>query len=126
MGIIDEGCVSSKPTQEQIVADRLATLSRQFRDDARLQLALITGYCQSCSAGNATATQLDYCYRTLHRLAGAAGTFGCPDLGTHARTLEQRLKPAAEGHCAYQTQIDETFLATLADMKTLLDGRHGP
>ncbi|MBI3713179.1 MAG: Hpt domain-containing protein [Burkholderiales bacterium] len=36
-------------------------------------------------------------HRSLHNLAGSAGTFGFHEIGTHARALEQRIKACLHG-----------------------------
>ncbi|MBC3880717.1 diguanylate cyclase [Undibacterium sp. LX40W] len=46
-------------------------------------------------------------HRLLHTMAGSAGTFGFPDMGTKARALESQLKSYMQGEAWDSSQIQE-------------------
>lgn len=44
-------------------------------------------------------------HRSLHNLAGSAGTFGFHEIGSHARVLEQRVKACLHGEAWESAQF---------------------
>ena len=68
------------------------------------------------------------CYQSLHRLAGSAGTFGLPELGQHARSLEKKLKTQAEslsessGLHQQSIEVSEGFADGIDALAALLQG----
>lgn len=50
-------------------------------------------------------------HRLLHSLAGAAGSFGCEELGVRAKQVEQRVQLALAGRARGAADLDEIGLA---------------
>ena len=63
-------------------------------------------------------------HRALHNLAGSAGTFGFHEIGTHARSLEQRIKACLHGEHWDSTQF--TTFAQDVDAYVRLSGKFIP
>lgn len=78
------------------VSARLTALRQKFLIRAREDIQDLRGYADQTRRGELTAEGLIRCYQRLHRLSGSAGTFGLPELGVAARSLEKQLKRQAE------------------------------
>ena len=78
------------------VSTRLAALKQKFLVRAKADIEDLRAYADRVRRGELTADGLIQCYQRLHRLSGSAGTFGLPELGTAARSLEKQLKRQAE------------------------------
>lgn len=78
------------------VSEKLKALRRKFLDRARNDIRELSAYAEQTRSGTLSAEGLIRCYQSLHRLAGSAGTFGLPELGQEARSLEKKLKSQAE------------------------------
>ena len=78
------------------VAAKLAALRQKFLVRANEDIQVLRHYAEQTRRGELSAEGLIQCYQQLHRLAGSAGTFGLPELGVAARTLEKKLKSQAE------------------------------
>lgn len=78
------------------VSSKLAALRERFTVRASDDLAELERRAELMQQGSAGQAVLqDVCAR-LHRLAGSAGTFGFPELGDAARSLEKMLRADAE------------------------------
>lgn len=78
------------------VSSRLAELRKRFAERATDDLKALEQRAQMLEGEGADSAVLaDVCSR-LHRLAGSAGTFGFPELGQAARSLENMLEAKAE------------------------------
>jgi len=78
------------------VSSRLAELRKRFAERATDDLKALEQRAQLLEGEGADGAVLaDVCSR-LHRLAGSAGTFGFPELGQAARSLENMLEAKAE------------------------------
>jgi HPt (histidine-containing phosphotransfer) domain-containing protein len=71
------------------VAAKLAALRQKFLVRANEDIQILRDYAEQTRRGELSAEGLIQCYQQLHRLAGSAGTFGLPELGVAARTLEK-------------------------------------
>lgn len=78
------------------VSARLTALRQKFLIRAREDIQDLRAYADQTRRGELTADGLIRCYQCLHRLSGSAGTFGLPELGVAARSLEKQLKHQAE------------------------------
>lgn len=78
------------------VSEKLKALRSKFLERARDDIRELSVYAEQTRNGTLSAEGLIRCYQSLHRLAGSAGTFGLPELGQHARSLEKKLKSQAE------------------------------
>jgi diguanylate cyclase (GGDEF)-like protein len=78
------------------VSGRLKALRIKFLERARDDIRELSAYAEQTRSGTLSAEGLIRCYQSLHRLAGSAGTFGLPELGQEARSLEKKLKSQAE------------------------------
>ena len=75
----------------------LARLRARFLARVQEDLARMTAALDGLEAGRRTAGEVHAELRgRLHRLAGAAGSFGWPEIGTLAGTLEQELGAAPD------------------------------
>ncbi|MDX1558154.1 MAG: diguanylate cyclase [Marinobacter sp.] len=81
---------------ENDVSEKLKALRSKFLERARDDIRELSAYAEQTRNGTLSAEGLIRCYQSLHRLAGSAGTFGLPELGQHARSLEKQLKSQAE------------------------------
>ncbi|MAZ04937.1 diguanylate cyclase [Marinobacter sp. SS8-8] len=79
------------------VSSQLAVLRQKFLDRARGDIKNLQALAKKMRNGEISADGLIYCYQSLHRLSGSAGTFGLPELGEAAKILEKQLKVQAEG-----------------------------
>lgn len=78
------------------VSSKLAALRERFTVRASDDLAELERRAELMQQGSAGQAVLqDVCAR-LHRLAGSAGTFGFPELGDAARSLEKMLRAGSE------------------------------
>jgi diguanylate cyclase (GGDEF)-like protein len=78
------------------VSSRLAELRKRFAERAAGDLKALEQRAQLLQGNGADeAVVSDVCAR-LHRLAGSAGTFGFPELGQAARSLEKMLEARME------------------------------
>ena len=78
------------------VSARLTALRQKFLIRAREDIQDLRAYADQIRRGELTADGLIRCYQRLHRLSGSAGTFGLPEFGAAARSLEKQLKRQAE------------------------------
>ncbi len=75
----------------------LEVLRARFRERVRGDLATLNDALDALEGGRRTAAEVHAEMRAvLHRLAGAAGSFGWPEIGTLAGTLEQELGAAPD------------------------------
>ncbi len=77
----------------QALQQQLAQLEQQFAERLQADLAELAAQAQELQANRATGQRRQVLLgirERLHRLAGAAGTFGFAKLGERARQLEQR------------------------------------
>ncbi|WP_028238561.1 diguanylate cyclase [Stutzerimonas azotifigens] len=84
--------MTARPKDE--VRDALRALNEQFAERLRRELPALAAQAERLSgdmAGERRAIELDDLRSRLHRLAGAAGSFGQPALGREAWRLEQRI-----------------------------------
>ncbi len=101
------------------VSSRLAELRERFAARAADDLKELEARAQRIqSEGADAAVVADVCAR-LHRLAGSAGTFGFPELGEAARSLEKMLKAKANagGNLVASSLVVEKILA----LRTMLE-----
>ncbi len=77
----------------------LEVLRARFRERVRGDLATLNDALDALEGGRRTAAEVHAEMRAvLHRLAGAAGSFGWPEIGTLAGTLEEELgEPPGSG-----------------------------
>ena len=78
-------------TSDDELQKLLLTLSAQFRERLEKELPELRALAQQLLASSDSAVQqliLQGIREQLHKLAGAAGTFGYAELGVQARTLE--------------------------------------
>lgn len=76
---------------------QLETLARGFRERLDVELPNLERAVNALPASwDSAASPLQSIRDQLHRLAGAAGTFGYPALGTQARTLELQVRELSE------------------------------
>lgn len=72
----------------------------QFRDEFALQVpsrvAEASDRLRACREEPANEAHVRELHRSLHKLAGSAGTFGMARLGDAARAIEQRLEQLLE------------------------------
>lgn len=66
----------------------------------------------------ATPDELQELYRRVHSLAGAAGTFGMPELGAQARRVEDQIRPFLKGE-RLDPDAAETEISINADIAQL-------
>lgn len=109
------------------VAGKLDLLKERFRERAVTEVASVVADLGADAGVEPSREQLVNAYRTLHRLAGSAGTFGFQALGNEARSLEVHLKPFAEEQDASQreqarrlTYLDPEFLGRVRGLAQLL------
>lgn len=79
------------------VSAKLEALRQRFKDKAVDDFKVLSSIGQEIASETADCERLAHAYRTLHRLAGSAGTFGFTGLGVEARRLELLVKPAVDG-----------------------------
>lgn len=94
------------------VSTRLAALRQKFLVRAKDDIQNLRAYADQTRRGELTADGLIQCYQRLHRLAGSAGTFGLPELGTAARSLEKQLKRQAEQYTDDNSTRDQSVEVT--------------
>ncbi|MBY6071801.1 diguanylate cyclase [Marinobacter salsuginis] len=110
------------------VSEKLKALRRKFLERARDDIRELSVYAEQTRNGTLSAAGLIRCYQSLHRLAGSAGTFGLPELGQHARSLEKKLKTQAEslsessGLHQQSIEVSEGFADGIDALAALLQG----
>ncbi|WP_372964246.1 diguanylate cyclase [Marinobacter sp.] len=72
---------------------RLQMLQDRFVERAQVDIQILCNYADLMDQKALSQGELVECYQLLHRMAGSAGTFGLPDLGTAARLIEKKVKP---------------------------------
>lgn len=78
------------------ISSRLEVLRQKFLERAKEDIAQLRTLAEKIRCGELSADELLFCYQSLHRLSGSAGTFGLPELGEAAKALEKQLKGQAE------------------------------
>ena len=53
----------------------------------------------------------------VHSLAGAGATFGCPEVSTAAREIEQAMFPSGAGHSKFDPAVHARLPALVAALK---------
>jgi len=71
-------------------------LRQRFLERAKEDIEHLRALAEKTRRGEFSADGLLFCYQSLHRLSGSAGTFGLPELGEAAKALEKQLKGQAE------------------------------
>ncbi|MFV8569735.1 diguanylate cyclase [Marinobacter sp. SBS5] len=75
---------------------RLKLLQDRFVERAQGDVEILGNFARQIEQQQVSRADLVECYQLLHRMAGSAGTFGLPELGAAARTIENQLKPIVE------------------------------
>ncbi|MBJ6136551.1 diguanylate cyclase domain-containing protein [Marinobacter litoralis] len=75
---------------------RLKLLQDRFVERAQGDVETLGHFARQIEQQQLSRTDLVECYQLLHRMAGSAGTFGLPELGSAARSIENQLKPVVE------------------------------
>ncbi|PHQ25205.1 diguanylate cyclase [Marinobacter guineae] len=78
------------------ISSRLEVLRQRFLERAKEDIQQLRTLAEKTRRGEFSADGLLFCYQSLHRLSGSAGTFGLPELGEAAKALEKQLKVQAE------------------------------
>lgn len=110
------------------VSEKLKALRSKFLERARDDIRELSVYAEQTRNGTLSAEGLIRCYQSLHRLAGSAGTFGLPELGQHARSLEKTLKSQAEnlsgasGVHQQSIEVSDGFADGIDSLAELLQG----
>ncbi len=78
------------------ISSRLEVLRQRFLERAKEDIKHLRALAEKTRCGEFSADGLLFCYQSLHRLSGSAGTFGLPELGEAAKALEKQLKVQAE------------------------------
>jgi len=99
---------------------QLAAMSRQFADQLPSRLAEMQRLMSELQQQGPNPEGLETLHRMAHSLAGSAGSFGLPEVGTAARQLEICLKPVALGEQVFADHLTDmrNLLAQLADVIT--------
>ena len=101
------------------VSSRLAELRERFAVRAANDLKELEQRAQLMqSQGAEPSVVADVCAR-LHRLAGSAGTFGFPELGEAARSLEKMLKARASDESAME--VSSLVVEKILALRTMLE-----
>jgi len=87
------------------ISSRLEVLRQRFLERAKEDIQQLRTLAEKTRRGEFSADGLLFCYQSLHRLSGSAGTFGLPELGEAAKALEKQLKGQAESLGA----LDDVF-----------------
>jgi len=106
------------------VSAKLKLLRERFANKASDEFDALENIADSIGAGEADFPQLEQAYRTLHRLAGSAGTFGFPRLGDQAKKLELQVKPFVDDGTDISRAVSSLggdFRQHLTDLRALLD-----
>ncbi|WP_028573246.1 diguanylate cyclase [Desulfonatronum lacustre] len=74
------------------IADQLQALRDMFRQRLDSEIPQLERLADALASDSDTAPRLEEMLRALHKMAGSAGTFGFPELGSAARSLEVRLQ----------------------------------
>ncbi len=74
----------------------MAALSAEFRQGLPGQMATVDRLWQRLSSGHTEAASMAELIRTLHTLAGSAGTFGLAEVGAAAAAAESGLETYRE------------------------------
>ncbi|MBZ0335138.1 diguanylate cyclase [Marinobacter sp. AL4B] len=75
---------------------RLKLLQDRFVERAQTDVETLGRFARQIEQQQLSRLELVECYQLLHRMAGSAGTFGLPELGVAARSIENQLKPVVE------------------------------
>ncbi|MEP3587973.1 MAG: diguanylate cyclase, partial [Marinobacter sp.] len=94
---------------------RLKLLQDRFVERAQGDVKTLGHFARQIEQQQLSRADLVECYQLLHRMAGSAGTFGLPELGSAARSIENQLKPVVEAK-ARQTSGPEGSVALPADV----------
>jgi len=78
------------------ISSRLEVLRQRFLERAKEDIQQLRTLAEKTRRGEFSADGLLFCYQSLHKLSGSAGTFGLPELGEAAKALEKELKGQAE------------------------------
>ncbi len=82
------------------MADMLAALREKFRDRCVTDAATVRDYLE----GRTAAEPVE---RIVHRIAGAAGMFGAPELGQAAHLLDESF---AQGRAPTEAQLRDLLI----------------
>jgi HPt (histidine-containing phosphotransfer) domain-containing protein len=74
------------------VQQKLAALQHDYICNLPDKLGTITQHHSLLKSGSDKAQALDELHKLAHKLAGTAGTFGCPEISTAARNYDEFLK----------------------------------
>lgn len=101
------------------MSSRLAELRKRFAARAADDLRKLEQQAQLMRSDSADGNVFaDVCAR-LHRLAGSAGTFGFPELGEAARSLEKMLK--AKAHSGASPEVSRLVVEKILALRTMLE-----
>ncbi|XKH02035.1 diguanylate cyclase [Marinobacter nauticus] len=101
------------------VSSRLADLRKRFAARAAGDLEELERRARVMrEQGFDQAVMADVCAR-LHRLAGSAGTFGFPEMGEAARSLEKMLK--AQAAAGPEQQVSSLAVEKILALRTMLE-----
>ncbi|WP_323753081.1 diguanylate cyclase [Marinobacter sp.] len=94
---------------------RLKLLQDRFVERAQGDVKTLGHFARQIEQQQLSRADLVECYQLLHRMAGSAGTFGLPELGSAARSIENQLKPVVEAKTR-QTSGPKGSVALPADV----------
>ena len=94
---------------------RLKLLQDRFVERAQTDVETLGRFARHIEQQQLSRLDLVECYQLLHRMAGSAGTFGLPELGVAARSIENQLKPVVEAR-AKQADGQDAAVALPADV----------
>lgn len=80
---------------------RLKLLQDRFVERAQTDVKTLGRFARQIEQQQLSRLDLVECYQLLHRMAGSAGTFGLPELGAAARSIENQLKPVVEAKASH-------------------------
>lgn len=85
-------------SDDEQVRAKVALLTRVFVAKLPVRLASMDACLALCHADTGNGAHWQELRRLLHSLAGAAGTFGLPELGQAARDVEMQLDLRLDGN----------------------------
>ena len=100
--------------------DWLQRLMPQFRDQTKARLTQIEGQLKAVQDGGDPAAALKAICDVAHKISGTADTFGFPDLGASARTVEAVALSGADATgdtSGVWSRMEHALAPLMADMK---------
>ena len=101
------------------VSSRLADLRKRFAARAAGDLQELERRAQVMREQGFDQTVMEDVCARLHRLAGSAGTFGFPEMGEAARSLEKMLK--AQAAAGAEQQVSSLAVEKILALRTMLE-----